>query len=138
MSQNKISFDQLSILAEDQSMMGDKWNVSQKGVNQAPQAMSLMDLIKNARGNEQHPNNVQAAVTPIYGTDNFTSLLGDLIVQNESLKNALLQVLQSPLVEEREQSKLHIEKMVKKIAMVGKLCESLAMDVQDFTLEKPE
>ena len=138
MSQRKLDFTALALLAEDQSMMGDKWNVSQKGVNQSPQAMSLMDLLKNVHGNEQHPNNVQAPQTPIYGSDSFVELLGDLVVQNESLKQAMMTVLRSPLLEEREQAKTHIEKMVKKVYMIHKLCESIAADVEDFSLEKAE
>ena len=74
---------------EDLTVQGNRWQQDPSGKTNNPRMLSLLDLVKMAKPDEQNPNSVPAAETPIHGSQHFVELLGDLYIQISQLENAI-------------------------------------------------
>ena len=137
MSDRKLMFEDLGMLAEDNAMYYDKWNASMKGHAAGPQVMSLMDLLKQYSLNNQHPNHSKAPTTPLYGSEMMVELLGDLVIQAAHCKQALEQVKASPILKDRPDSISQVEHIIKKTIIIKNLVDSISADIDKFSVEKP-
>lgn len=125
------------MISEDQQVYGNRWQQDPSGKQHDTSKLSLMDLIKLSQPDSQHPNNIPAATTEVYGSEHFTELLGDLYVQLANVESAINMVKKSPLISDRPKSKAEIEKMKKKCSFIKKLINSIGKDIGNFSVDKP-
>ena len=125
------------MLFEDLAVQGNRWTQDPSGKTQNVRQMTLLDLVKMAEPDKQHPNNVPASQTPIHGSQMFIELIGDLIVQVHQVEKAIQVVESSPLVADTSSSKAELHKMLKKCAFMKKLASSIGDDINNFSVENP-
>ena len=123
-------------LFEDLMAFQDKWATGISGRNVGPQSLTLLDILNRAKGDSQHPNNITAQGPDIYGSQMMVQLLGDLYVNTEKITSALAQTKDSLILRDRPQSQAQIGKILKKVQMIQKLVDSIAHDIDDFSVDK--
>ena len=124
------------LIFEDLTVQGNRWQQDPSGKTNNPRMLSLLDLVKMAKPDEQNPNFVPAAETPIHGSQHFVELLGDLHVQVAQLEGAIRLVGNSPILKNRSSSIAQIETMKKKAIFIKKLIKSIGDDIDNFSVEK--
>ena len=126
------------IVFEDLVQFHDKWATGISGRNVGPQQLSLLDILNRAKGDTQHPNNIEAQGPDINGSQMMVELMGDLYVQSEKLKDALKTTGNSVILRDRPDARAQIKKMIKKTELVQKMVHSIGKDVDDFSVDKSE
>ena len=103
---DKMVFENIA----DPAVQGNRWQQDPSGKVQNSRQMTLMDLVRMSKPDQQHPNFVPASETPLHGSGNFLELLGDLFIQAVEVENAINLVKSSPVLEDRSSSKAELEK----------------------------
>ena len=125
------------IVFEDLAVQGNRWQQDPSGKIHNSRQLSLLDLVKMAKPDQQHPNFVPASQTPLHGSQNFLELLGDLFLQAVEVEHAIVLVQKSPVLADRPGSKAELQKMLKKCAFIKKLITNIGEDIDNFSVEKP-
>mgnify|MGYP003656233212 CR=1 FL=1 len=112
------------IVFEDLAVQGNRWQQDPSGKIHNSRQLSLLDLVKMAKPDQQHPNFVPASQTPLHGSQNF-------------LEHAIVLVQKSPVLADRPGSKAELQKMLKKCAFIKKLITNIGEDIDNFSVEKP-
>ena len=85
---------------EDLTVQGNRWQQDPSGKVQNARQLTLLDLVRMAQPDGQHPNNVPSSQTPIHGSQMFMELLGDLFLQVDEVEKAIHLVNKSPVLED--------------------------------------
>ena len=123
-------------LFEDLMAFQDKWATGMSGRNVGPQQLTLLDILNRAKGDNQHPNNVTAEGPDIYGSQMMVELLGNLVVDAEKVKSALVTTKDSIILKDRPNSRAQISKILKKVDVIENLVKSIADDIDNFSVDK--
>tara|TARA_R110002051_G_scaffold157806_2_gene229369 strand:+ start:631 stop:1035 length:405 start_codon:yes stop_codon:yes gene_type:complete len=126
------------LVFEDLTAMQDKWATGMSGRSAGPRQLTLLDILGRSSDDGQHPNNVVAKGPDVYGTQMMIELLGDLVIQSERVKGALLQAKESVILQDRDDAQAQLAKIIKKAGLIEKIVSSIAKDINDFSVDKPK
>ena len=129
----KVTFDDLAVLAEDQTVQSDKWATGISGRNMGTKTMTLLDLIQKT--GSQHPNDAYAPPPKMYGTDNLVQLLGDIVVLSISVKDNLEIAQHNPIIRDQKDSMRQVDGIIRKVLMIKKVVDSIGEDIDNFSID---
>ena len=137
MADNKLSFNQLTQLVnEDQVARADKWATGMSGRFMGPRQYTLVDLLK--KHDDQHPNNVKAPKGMPASMQSMVELVGNLLVDASQIQSAFELALENPVLGGKDKAIAELEGMSRKVSKIKEIVNSIAEDVDNFSIESPE